>query len=155
MQLIEHRFEELSHLQYRVFTCQVGGKHDPTILVLKFSGAYGIGSEGNCDATLMQAITNAALSTWYSHAIVFDLREMRYEWGDAIWRVFGRGAQSHFVEGLPIALVVSDLCRSGFMSCQVLVPPIFDDLESAIAFVSEPARNKLKQLLAKTNLASE
>jgi hypothetical protein len=148
MKLVEHRFDELSRLQYRVSTCALGGKHNPMALVLKFSGAYGVGSAGNGDADFMRVITCAATSAWHSHAVVFDLRELSYEWGNSIWGVFGRGIQSSGVEGLPCALVVSDLCRGGFSKCAGLVPAMFDDLESAIAFVAEPARAELDRLFA-------
>ena len=148
MELVEHRFDDLSRLQYRVFTCSLGGKHNCMALVLKFSGVYGIGSAGNGDAEFMQVITCAASAAWRSHAVVFDLRDLAYEWGDAIWRVFGRGIEPSGVEGLPCALVVSDLCRGGFSTCAGIVPPMFDDLDSAIAFVAEPARAELDQLFA-------
>ena len=148
MELVEHRFDELSRLQYRIFTCALGGKHNPTALVLKFSGVYGVGSAGNDDAALMRIITHAATSTWLSQAAVFDLRELAYEWGDSIWKVFGRGIETSGVEGLPCALVVSDLCRRGFSSCAGFVPPMFDDLDSAIAFVTKPARLELDRLFA-------
>lgn len=148
MQLIEHRFDDLSRLQYRIFTCELGGKHNPTALVLKFSGVYGVGSAGNGDAAFMRVITRAATSGWRCHAAVFDLRELGYEWGDSIWGVFGRGIEPSGVESLPCALVVSDLCRGGFSTCSGLVPPMFDDLESAIAFVGEPARVELDRLFA-------
>jgi hypothetical protein len=148
MELVEHRFDELSRLQYHVFTCALGGRHNATALVLRFSGVYGVGSAGNGDAGFMRVITQAALSAWHSHAVVFDLRELSYEWGDSIWGVFGRGIPPSGVERLPCALVVSDLCRGGFSSCLGLVPPMFDDMESAINFVGEPARVGLEQLFA-------
>jgi hypothetical protein len=110
MELAEHRFDELSRLQYRIFTCALGGKHNARALVLKFSGVYGVGSAGNGDADFMRVIAR--------------------------------------VEGLPCALVVSDLCRGGFSTCQGFVPPMFDDIESAIHFVGQPARAALEQLLA-------
>jgi hypothetical protein len=148
MELVEHRFDELSRLLYRVFTRELGGKHHARALVLKFSGAYGVGSAGNGDAAFMRVITRAATSAWRCHAVVFDLRELAYEWGDAIWGVFGRGIEPSGVEGLPCASVVSDLCRRGFSTCRTLVPPMFDDLESAIGFVGEPARGELDRLFA-------
>jgi hypothetical protein len=145
MELVEHRFEDLSRIQYRIFTCALGGKHNPMALVLKFSGVYGVGSAGNNDADFMRVITRAARSAWRSDAVVFDLRDLAYEWGDSTWGVFGRRLSE--VDGLPSALVVSDLCRAGFSTCARLVPPMFDDLESAIAFVAEPARVELERLL--------
>jgi hypothetical protein len=148
MKLVEHRFDELSRLQYRIFTCALGGKHNPTALFLKFSGVYGVGAAGKGDAEFMRVITRAATLAWHCRAVVFDLRELAYEWGNSIWEVFGPGVQPSSVEGLPCALVVSDLCRGGFSNCRGLVPPVFDDLESAGAFVNEPARAELERLFA-------
>src|ERR1700747_1694426 len=124
MDLSERRFDELIRLQYRIFTFPLGGKHHAKALVLKFSGVYGIGSEGNGDADFMLAITRAATSVWHCHAVVFDLRELAYEWGDSFWRIFGRGIEPSGTEGMPCALVISDLCRGGFSTCQGLVPPM-------------------------------
>jgi hypothetical protein len=149
MDLVERRFDSLSRLQYRIFTCALGGKHNPTALVLRFAGTYGVGSAGNGDGDFMRVITRAATSAWHCHAVVYDLRELAYEWGDSIWGVFGHGVPPSGVEGLPCALVVSDSCRGGFSTCRGLVPPMFEDLESAITFVGEPARAKLERLFAK------
>jgi hypothetical protein len=151
LELVELRFEELSRLQYQIHSCALGGKHHARALVVKFSGIYGIGSKGNGDANFMRAIVLAALNVWHSHAIVFDLRDLAYEWGDAIWRVFGRGIDPAGIDEYPRALVVSDLCRSGFSTCGTIVPPMFDDLESAIKFVAEPACAELDQLFAEVD----
>src|SRR5262249_39766417 len=115
-----------------------------------FSGVYGEGSAGNGDADFMRVITRAALSAWHSPPVVFDLRELDYQWGDAIWSVFGfgRGVHSSGVENLPRALVVSDLCRGGVSTRRGLVPAMFNDLETALAFVAEPARAELERLFA-------
>jgi hypothetical protein len=137
MELSERRFEDLSRLQYRIFTCALGGDRNRSALVLNFSGVYGVGSAGNGDAAFMRIITQAALSSWDSDAVVFDLRELAYEWGDAIWGVFSRGVARSRAERVPCALVVSDLCRGGFSTCRNLIPPMFDDLELAITFVGE------------------
>jgi hypothetical protein len=155
MDLSEHRFDELSRLQYRIFSCSLGGKHHAKALVLKFSGVFGDGSEGNGDGDFMLAITRAATLVWHSNAVVFDLRELTYEWGDSIWRIFGRGIEPSGTEGLPCALVISDLCRGGFSTCQSIVPRMFDDLESAIGFVGEQARAKLDRLFDELDFGRE
>ena len=146
MELVEHRFEELGSLRYLVFTCQLGGKHHATGLILRFSGVFGIGSAGNGNADFMRVITRAALEAWHSHAVVWDLSELAYEWGNGIWTVFGRNAINTGAVPLPSALVVSDLCRGGFSTCRGMVPPMFDDLESAVASVAGPAVAALDRL---------
>lgn len=145
MELTEHRFEELSELKYRIFTCKLGGKHNATALVLSFSGVYGVGSEGNGDAAFMQLISQAAASIWRVDAVVFDFQKLSYTFGNSIWSLFGHGTHPPIGDDAPTALVVSDLCRIGFSTGPV--PACFDDLESAIAFVSGPAIAKLDQRL--------
>src|SRR5262249_16298306 len=117
-------------------------------LVLKFSGAYRQGSAGNGDATLMRVITQAALSAWDPDAVVFDLRELDYKWGNGIWSVFGLGIPSSGVERLPRVLVVSHLWRGGFATCGGLVPTMFDDIEDAIKCVEEIARQERERRFA-------
>src|SRR5579862_5459896 len=114
MELVKHRFRELSRLQYQILTSAIGGRHNPTALVLKFSGDYGIGTAGNGDAAYMRIVTRAAVSAWPCDAVVFDLRDMTYWWGNSIWGLFGNSIPPSGVEALPRALVVSDLCRRGF-----------------------------------------
>lgn len=143
MELVEHRFEELGSLQYRMFTCPLGGKHHAIALILQFSGVFGIGSAGNGNADLMRVVTRAALEAWSGHALVFDLRELDYEWGNGIWAALSSGG-----ERLPSALVVSDLCRGGFSTCRGMVPPMYDDLESAVASVAAQAVPALDRLFA-------
>lgn len=150
MTLTEHRFDELSKLQYRVFIGALEGKHKHAVLVLKFSGTYGIGSAGRGDANFMQAITEAALTAWTCDAVVFDLRELAYEWGNDIWALFGRGIRYSAIKDLPQALVVSDSCRGGFSTCGTIVPPMFDDLESATSFVRDAVNAKWDRLWSDT-----
>jgi hypothetical protein len=38
----------------------------------------------------MRTTTLSALSLWSVDAVVFDLRELRYEWGNTIWGMYGR-----------------------------------------------------------------
>lgn len=137
MNLNESEFSELSNLQYQIFTTQLHGDIGPTALVLKFSGTYGYGSGGNRDAAFMRAITLAAISAWDAGAVIFDLRELDYEWGNDIWDVFGDSSIPPFTLEEPQALIVSDRCRKGFSTCTGMVPEMFDDIESAIAYVRQ------------------
>jgi hypothetical protein len=146
MELIEHRFDDLSDIKYRIFTCDISGKRPATAILLRFSGNYGIGSAGNADAEFMRTITLCSLLLWNVEAIVFDLRELDYEWGNGIWGMYGRSFASSGIDGLPYATVVSDRCRSGFESCEGIVGPLFDDIESAIENVRPRAQEYLDNL---------
>jgi hypothetical protein len=138
VELVEHTFEELGNLRYRMFTCPLAGEQYATALVIRFSGVFGIGSAGNGNAALMRVVTRAGLDAWGCRAVVFDLRELAYEWGNGIWEAFSRAVEAGRGKRLPCALVVSELCRNGFSSCAGMVPPMFDDLEAAVAFVARP-----------------
>jgi hypothetical protein len=138
MELVERCFEDLSDLQYKIFSCDLGGKYNPIALVIRFEGVHGVGSAGNADSDFMCAITRAALVAWQPHAIVFDLRKFDYKFGNSIWRVFGQGIPSSGIEGLPCALVVQGEPSPSS------IPPSFDDLELAIEFVGNPARAALE-----------
>lgn len=84
MQLVERHLEDLSAIRCRIYTCEFRTEHDQTVLVLAFSGKYGIGSEGNGDAAYMIGVRRAAIAAWEGDALVYDLRELSYEWGNAI-----------------------------------------------------------------------
>ena len=148
MQIREIKLADLSKLQSRVYRCEFGGTHNPEALIFEFSGKYGVGSDGNRDADYMEAITSAFLSISNTNAVVFDLRKLDYEWGNRVWHVLqceDCAIEDCEVVGepqkvFPIAIVVSDLCRSGFSTCQGMVPPMFDDLDEALRFVEAPAR---------------
>ena len=59
---------------------------DPKIdvLVMAVRGVWGHGSAGNPDARAMLARARAALVAWDPDALVFDFRELDYQWGDAM-----------------------------------------------------------------------
>jgi len=143
MEFHDFDLNALSSLSYRIRTCEFGGEWNPTAVILEFSGVYGWGSDGNRDADFIAAIKAAALEILCVEAVVFDLRKMRYEWGNRIWNVLGR-RQPDGSGTLPVALVISDECRKGFASCAGMVPPMFESLEEALRFVEGPARASLE-----------
>lgn len=155
MRISEMVMSDLSKLQSRVYCCEFGGKHNPKALILEFSGEYGWGSSGNTDALYMEAIKTAWLKICHVNAIVFDLRQMKYEWGNSVWNVLACDGLTDDEENnedseeprmvFPKAIVISDLCRKGFESCKGMVPPAFDNLESALQFVESPARTYLEK----------
>lgn len=144
MQLLERRFEDLSGIRCRIYTCEFSTEHKLASLVLAFSGTYQVGSEGNGDAAYMIGVRRAAMAAWDAGSLVYDLRELKYEWGNAIWSLFRGGFGDVDLRGTPSALVVSDLCQKGFSKCPGMVPPMFDDLDSALQHVEKEAEEKLK-----------
>jgi hypothetical protein len=51
---------------------------------------------------------------------------------------------------ITVAMVISDKCRKGFSTCDGMVPPMFDTIEEALAFVEPYARGYLDKLMADT-----
>jgi hypothetical protein len=146
MEIHEFRLSELSPLSHRTFVCEFGGKWNPCALILEFSGSYRWGSKGNADANYISAIKAAALAVLHVHAVVFDFRNMAYEWGNRIWNVLA-SSRSGGRAYLPAAIVISDRCRKGFSTCSGMVPPMFDSLEDALRFVEGQAREHLAWLM--------
>lgn len=146
MYLHDFDLRSLSSLSYRIRICEFGGKWNPTSLVLEFTGTYRWGSQGNSDADFIAAIKAAALEVLNVHAVVFDLREMSYEWGNRIWNVLPC-RNLHGDGYLPVAIVISDKCRKAFSDCAGMVPPMFESLEEALRFVEGPARDSVNELM--------
>jgi len=59
-----------------------------SILLLAFAGPYGVGSAGRRDAAYLIAMSRAATALWYADALLFDLRQLDYAWGDDICELF-------------------------------------------------------------------
>lgn len=146
MKIRELALGDLSALRARTYLCEFECDRGPTALVLEFAGKYGSGSEENCDADFMDAVKSTWLSILDVDAIVYDLRQMEYEWGNSIWNVF-RGCCFGPKKVYPSALVVSNLCRPGFSTCGEIVPPMFDDLDEALRFVEGRARERCDDLM--------
>lgn len=84
MELIEHTFEELSLLKYRIFTTCLPNVPNKNVLVVAFEGEYGYGCKGNSDSTYIHAMLTAAEAVWETSFVVLDYRAMSYQWGDQL-----------------------------------------------------------------------
>ena len=80
------------------------------ILVVKFSGHYPDGSAGNASARFMYAMGNAALSAWDPSAVIIDLVDLHYQWGDMLEMVFSVGANRYVDAPFPMAALVGPHC---------------------------------------------
>jgi hypothetical protein len=135
MNLTPLRLADLSSIQVAPSLARVDG--GPPVLVLAFRGAYRRGSEGNPDAQFLVGVTAQLLATWPgAAALVFDLCELTYTWGDGLLRVFDVELEPDLTP-LPRAAVVSE--RSGPALRSLLAGGagfVFDDLEAAVRHVS-------------------
>jgi len=141
--LQEVRLEDLSKIVCRF---QIG-KHDQqsypkSILVVRYEGTYRYGCQGNGDATFMFAMGNAGVKAFDPDAIILDLSELSYQWGDMLDCVFGIGDEVP----RPLAMVVGPGCHSALGTlifgvrskedaCQQ--EEIFDTLEDAWAYITD------------------
>lgn len=115
------------------------------ILVVKFIGDYRPGCQGMPDALLMQGITQAALTMWGPDAVVLDLRQLTYTWGDNMEEVLGIRGEIK----LPFAVVGSELCLPAICTLiQVFygvdriktatdAENIFDNMEKALEYARQ------------------
>ena len=144
----EHKLTDLSDLRYRIYTCDISGKHRATAMILEFSGEYRPGSHGTRDGEFMRCITLMALSAWDSHAVVFDLRDLTYEWGDNIWGMYGRAIRPSGLEDRPNVTISSDKSWPGLSTCVSIVGPIVDTIEAALANIRPRTQDYLEECYA-------
>lgn len=149
IKLTPRKFEDLSSLKYSMFTCPLitwpdGGMQ---CLVIQFRGECGKSTENNGSGyeLFMSTIIKAAMTAWQPVALVLDLRQLKYVWGDEMSIPFHThrtfeprellmgsifGEYPKLVKGdleeldkiakdelaLPMAAVVSELNRTGLTS---------------------------------------
>ena len=147
MNISEFQVYKLSNLEYRVYVAEFDGRWTPSALILEFNGIYGNGSEGNGDADFINMVRAGLTTILDVEAVVYDFRNMEYEWGNRIWNVLAcpRGDDE---DPIITAMVISDKCRKGFSTCRGMVPPMFDTIEAALSFVEPLARDYLNELMA-------
>ncbi|WP_193726845.1 hypothetical protein [Paenibacillus guangzhouensis] len=100
--------EELSSIQYEVHLGSSNTVDYLEIMILKFTGIYGYGSDGNSDAAYMTAIGKAVLEAWEPGGLIIDLRDLTYDWGDRIESIFSIGNDKYSDIPFPVSLIVGD-----------------------------------------------
>ena len=113
------------------------------VLVIRYTGEYPSGSDGNEDARWMHAMATAAVAAFGPWGVIHDLSGLRYEWGDMLEMVFGVGPE---VEPSPVAVVVGPGCEEAVRTlCLGLSSPepidtlgwMFRDLPAAWRYVAD------------------
>lgn len=155
MNLRELRIAPENEIAFETYIVDLPSLPGGEALVMKFIGTYGYGAGGNGDARYMVAMTRAAIEFCEPDALIFDLSELRYEWGDMLEAVFSIGYELWGVEHVPHAAVVSDLCepsvRSLLSDGMLLEELDFlqHDLEGALNHVDRIAMWRQVELLAR------
>jgi hypothetical protein len=104
--LQERTLGEESDIRVRYFVSPVD-KSGRDILVIRYSGVYGYGSAGNPDAHHMYAMAMAGVAAFEPSAVIHDLTELQYEWGDMLELVFNVPAE---LVDMPFAIVTGSNC---------------------------------------------
>ncbi|MBY0014093.1 hypothetical protein [Paenibacillus typhae] len=104
----QYKLESLSEIRYEVRIGTSNAVDYLEIMILKFIGKYGYGSEGNSDAAFMSAIAKAVLEAWEPGGLIIDLSELSYEWGDRIESVFFVGEDKYKDTPFPVATIVGE-----------------------------------------------
>ena len=87
-----------------------------SILIADFDGKVGFGSSGKNDADYMYHRLGEHILYIFPFAILFDLRDLEYEYGNSILKIFDAVTDINFsdVENLiPRVLLLSDKCIYG------------------------------------------
>ncbi len=116
------------------------------ILVIAYSGKYGIGSAGNGDAQYMYARGQFGLNIYEPAGAILDFRELEYVWGDLLAQVFDIQIEQYPDTRFPLAMVVGDKCKEAIGTLihfgdesepATSEDWIFDSLEEAWKYVEE------------------
>ncbi|WP_159888716.1 hypothetical protein [Paenibacillus puerhi] len=138
------KLEDLSNIQHEVYIGTSKEVDYLEIMIIKFVGNYGYGSDGNSDATFMRAIRSAVLEAWEPGGLILDLSDFSYEWGDRIETVFFVGDDKYRDIPFPVALIVGNKSEEairtlllGLESKKTIeeIGWVFKDLKSAWQYI--------------------
>ena len=144
MQLQPVSFDKETDIRYEFQLETTGKNRFWYTLIAKFSGTYRPGSAGAPDAHFIHGIAQTAIAMWHPAAVILDLREFAYVWGDEMDLVLGAGSDRR----VPTAVVGSDACLPaigtlihGINSKQPATDAenIFDSIEEAWKYVRKKA----------------
>jgi hypothetical protein len=105
MKLQQVRLEDETSLRCELQLETTGRNPFCYTLIVKFAGDYRDGSAGKPDLRFMVGTTKMAAAIWQPAALVLDLSELRYEWGDDLIELV-----SPTVAGKKMAVVVGPKC---------------------------------------------
>ena len=152
--LTEYTLSQISEIETKFFVADLVKKNSEKIVVVTFSGVYGVGSQGNTDALFMASMIHTAISIWSPKGIILDLSKLSYSWGDMMSMVlvsgkldyssalereimFGSDAEENII--IPTIVVTSELNLEGLKSLakdEMDIDPedwYFDSLDSAMS----------------------
>ncbi len=128
------------------------------ILVVAYSGEYGVGCEGNADARYMSAMGKMGIELYTPDAVIIDFQDLEYVWGDMLAMVFGLGGLKNYPHNIPRAMVVGEKCKKaietllfGMESNEPATNEdwIFESMDEAIMYVVGLVKAEDKKRMAK------
>lgn len=79
------------------------------ILIIKFSGKYRDGSQGNSDAQYMFAMGEFGAKLYEPFGIIIELSQLEYNWGDLLEKVFNIGVENDIHN----VVIIGEKCKTG------------------------------------------
>ncbi|MEJ1130145.1 hypothetical protein V9L20_21375 [Variovorax sp. CCNWLW225] len=95
---------------------RIGREEKGALLRICFSGEYGIGADGNRDATYMDAMVRAACDVIRPDGVILDFSAMSYQWGDLLGKVLRVPERWEVLKEPPFAIVDGPGCRDALRS---------------------------------------
>jgi len=144
IELEDLQLDSLSDIDVSFFRARSRRGAPGSILIARYAGNYRFASAGNRDARFMYAYGEAAIAAWSPSAVVIDLQNLHYKWGDMLERVFDVGARSYVDSKFPRALVVGPHCEEPIRTLVLgeyskksisSIEWIFRDFEKALDYV--------------------
>ncbi len=112
LNLTPKSFDDLSDLRYVVSLPKPNGQDSYPFVHVAFSGVYG----DRDDATFIMAMMAAVQTAWFSPALIIDLTDLSYNWGDEMEWVYGIGYDQDDRTRKKLVIVVGDRCSVALQS---------------------------------------
>ncbi len=107
---------EYSAIQITYRVAQYKFEWDRKLLLVRFTGDYGHGASGNCDAAYMDAMYRAAFDVVAPDGLILDFSGLSYQWGDRLGQVLNPPCIWGQLSTPPFAIVLGEACEDGLRS---------------------------------------
>lgn len=126
-------------VNYQFQVCNLRDTHLVQTLIISFHGSYRYGSAGSSDAGLIKGIIKTGISVFDPFAVLIDLSDLEYTWGDNLDLSFEE------TDSTPTTVLVSDKCRRAMSTLQFGIDTRKDIVDNEFFFDNyEKALEKLQ-----------
>lgn len=151
-QLLEQNIKNPTDLNCKFFLKEKKGTDTTDVLVVSFLGNYADGSLGKEHGSFIARKTMEGMMAFDIDAIILDFREMYYNYGNTLLKVFQDISQFKDAgndddePNFPVVVVTSEKCKNGILS--LLTPANsdeipdwhFSDINKAIDYATEKGK---------------